>query len=208
MGSPTGWCEPGATHSGAGEGSPPALPLQQAGKHNPSQQGPLQPSSGPGGAAGMHQRDKGARHSQSQSTGGPPWVCGPPELSPRASSPPQGHTPCHTHGRPQSSSWLSPATWGRGSQIRTHLDHDAWGLREIPKRDPKEADERSLGLVCLRAACAQDAPTLKQGSEQPQCLHPPPTPDPQPQPKATSVSALIPNPQPLTESRLSVCADP
>lgn len=121
-----------------GRGLHPLCPFNKQGSTNLSQQGPLQPSVELGRAAGMHQRDKGARHSQSQGTRGLPWVCGPPELSHQASSPLQGHTPCHTHRQPQSGSWLPPRHRGGAAKsgltwITTRGDCEKY-QSGIPKR--------------------------------------------------------------------------
>ena len=48
--------------------------------------------------------------------------------------------------------------------IRTpaHLDGHARGLGEVPERDAEQADECGLGLIRLRAAGTQDAPTYNR----------------------------------------------
>lgn len=51
---------------------------------------------------------------------------------------------------------------GRGPDGAPHLDHDAGRLGEVPQWDAKQADERRLGLMRLRAASAQDAAPWKQ----------------------------------------------
>lgn len=45
--------------------------------------------------------------------------------------------------------------------IKAHLDNNTWRLWEVPQRKAKKTHEGRLGLVCLRAASAEDAATCR-----------------------------------------------